>query len=720
MSYIKGEVSHQVYLNVKNNYGVYKVSIEETDEPLLDFKKTATIAGTFFNIDVGSIYKFTGKMSFKERYGYSFIADTAERVLPTSKEGIIEYLSGDQFIGIGKKTATLIVDELGEDAIAKISSSIHALDNIKSLSEKKKELIYNVIISSAKVENILITLYSYDITPKMAMRIYDRFQDETLNIIKDNPYRLINEVEGIAFLKADKIALKTGISPYNENRIDSCISYSILLNAEETGDTYISYDDLTDKVRTLLSFTSDDDTLILKEINKLKSRSELVDYGENNITDVRLYMSEKYIADKLYLMSQAKVETFRKSEIDNIIKEFEKANNIIYEDEQKEAIYNALNNNVSIITGGPGVGKTTIERGILYAYQELVTSEASYIKLCAPTGKAAKRIEESTNFTAKTIHKLLGYDTMGNFAYNKFNPLDVKLLILDEASMVDIFLFKRLLEAIPLDTKVVIVGDSDQLPSIGPGEVLKNLIDSDKFIVSRLTKIHRQKETSQIVSLAYDCLKGTVDTIIDDDRDDLIFIPAYQEDLNSILLNVINHFSGLGYSLEQDIQILIPMYKSMVGIEAVNKFIQMSINSKVSNDSPFEYFIEDKVIQLVNQYEDGVMNGDIGIVTDVTLDTIKVMFQENEVTYKGSDIYNIQLAYAISVHKSQGSEFPVVIIPFFNNYRVLLNKKLVYTAITRAKEYLVIIGDARCFRETIKVMTKARKTILEWFLKNKK
>lgn len=716
MSYVKGEVTYQIYFNNENNYGVYKVKIEETDEAVLDFHETVTITGYFQTLDVGSIYMFKGSMSFKNKYGHSFSVNTYERVLPTSREGIIEYLSGDYFKGIGKKTAELIVDTIGLDCIGKILSDKSYLDLVPSLNDKKKDILYETLKTNRELENIFITLYSYDITPNMAMKIYDVFKEDTIDVIKNNPYKLINEVEGIAFLKADKIALKTGISLYNDDRIDACIKYTILLNAEESGDTYISYDYLVFKTRELLSFDEDDDSYILKSIKRLKDRRELIDFGDEYISHVMLYNSEKYIADKLTLMASCKVKPFFTEEIKSLIEYFEKNNDIVYEEEQKMAIYGALNNNVSIITGGPGTGKTTIERGILFVYSQLISSDAELIKLCAPTGKAAKRIEESTGYTAKTIHKLLGYDVLGNFTYNKFNPLDAKLIIIDEASMIDIFLFKRLLEALPIDTKVVIIGDSDQLPSIGPGEVLKNIIESGNFHVTKLNKIHRQKSNSKIISLAYDCLKGEISTEIDSSSEDLMFIPAYPEDLNSILVNTINHFSSLGYSLLNDIQILIPMYKSIVGIENVNNYIQMTLNNYVSETDELNFSIDDKVIQLVNEYDKGVMNGDIGIVSDVTDNGVKVDFSGNIVSYTKSELTNIQLAYSISIHKAQGSEFPVVILPFFNNYRALLNKKLVYTAITRSKEHLVIIGSAKCFKDTIKILAIDRKTMLPMFL----
>ena len=342
------------------------------------------------------------------------------------------------------------------------------------------------------------------------------------------------------------------------------------------------------------------------------------------------------------------------------------------------------------------------------------------IFLCAPTGKASKRIEESTGYRAQTIHRTLGYDREGNYTYTKYNPLPARLVVVDEASMIDTYLFQKLLEALPVDCKLVIVGDSDQLPSIGPGQVLKDLIDSKAFKTTKLTKIHRQKKNSKIINLAYDILDEEITTSIDEEHDELNFIPCDPGDLKEVLESTIRHFLGKGYSLENDIQVLIPMYKGQVGIDYINKYLQSALNSKHNFEMDYDtstYYLDDKVIQLVNQYEDMVMNGDMGVVKDLLSNKeIIVNYQGNEVKYKGQDISNISLAYAISIHKSQGSEFKVVIVPIFNQYNVILNKKLLYTAVTRAKEHLVIVGNMNAMLKAIKVLSKDRLTRLSKFL----
>ena len=719
MSYLKGEVTYRVYHNDLNMYSVYKVEIEDTDLKELEFYKTCSVTGYFEGLDIGSTFIFKGKLVESKKYGYTFQADTFERVLPASREGVIGFLSGDLFKGIGKAIATDIVDTLGDDCLKDIIKDRRILDQVKGLSEKKKDIIYDVLYENMEVEETLVTLYSYGISPKIAYRIYDTYKEYTLDVIKKEPYRLIKDVEGIAFLKADKIALSTGINLKSESRIEACLEYTLKTYTEETGNTYLSKDELIERTRNFLLFDKSDDERIVQCLTNLTFRGDIIEEDES-FSPSSLYYAEKYIARKLRNMDKDKKKPFFSEEIDRLIKTLEESSDIKYEDGQKEAIFSALLNNVSIITGGPGTGKTTIEKGIIYLYHELVERDLSMIYLCAPTGKASKRIEESTGYKAQTIHRTLGYDREGNYSYNKYNPLPAKLVVVDEASMIDTYLFQRLLEALPVDCKIVIVGDSDQLPSIGPGQVLKDLIDSKAFKTTKLTKIHRQKQNSKIISLAYDILDEDITTTIDEEHDELSFIKCEPGELKEVLESTIHHFLGMGYGLENDIQVLIPLYKGQVGIDFINKYLQSALNSKNNFEMNYDsntYYLDDKVIQLVNQYEDMVMNGDMGVVKDLLSDKeIVVDFQGNVVKYKGQDISNISLAYAISIHKSQGSEFKVVIVPVFNQYNIIMNKKLLYTAVTRAKDHLVLVGNMRSLLNAIKISSKDRATRLPKFL----
>ena len=639
-------------------------------------------------------------------------------MLPESREGVIEFLSGDLFKGIGKATASQIVDSLGTDCLRQIVEDKRILDNIPSLSEKKKDLIFEVLYDNFEIQEILVTLYSYGISPKISYRIYDFYKEETLDVIKNNPYRLIKDIEGIAFLKADKIAISTGVNLKSESRIEACIEYTLKSYTDDTGNTYMEEDELLSKTREFLGFKTDEIDIIRNCISNLSFKGE-IKKENNTYSPGKLYHAEKYIVNKLKLLDKAPKKPFFTEEIERLIGTLEKESDIIYEQGQKDAIFSALLNNVSIITGGPGTGKTTIEKGIIYLYNELFESDLSIIFLCAPTGKASKRIEESTGYRAQTIHRTLGYDRDGNYAFNKFNPLPARLIIVDEASMIDTYLFQRLLEALPSDAKIVIVGDSDQLPSIGPGQVLKDLIDSNYFKTTKLTKIHRQKANSKIISLAYDILDESINIEIDESHEELSFIPCDISDAKDVIVHTIKHFLGKGYSLQNDIEVLIPIYKGPAGIDEINKYLQSVFNSRFNFEMNYDkdtYYLDDKVIQLANQYEDMVMNGDMGTIKDLLSNKeIVVDFQGNIVKYKGQDISNISLAYAISIHKSQGSEFKVVIVPVFSKYNIILNKKLLYTAVTRAKDFLVLIGDMNAINRAIKISSKNRKTRLIQF-----
>jgi len=715
MSYVKGEIVFRLYFDPESKFSVYKVKIEETDLSQFEYYSTCSVTGYFTELEKGLSYEFNGDIVESKKYGYTFKANTYNRILPSSTEGIIDFLSGDTFKGIGKKKAKDIVDTLGDDCLKLISSDNRVLDKVKSLSDINKQSIIDGLLNSKEIEEVLVKLYSYGVSPKFAIRIYDKYKKETLNIISSNPYQLIEDIEGIAFLKADKIALNTGIDSRSIKRVEACITYTLYNYSCESGNTLIDKEELLDHVKRQLSFDYDDNDLINNALENLIRRNKIVNV-EDTLSDYRIYYAENYISKKLSTLNKVKTIKPFEEEVLKLIHNLEDELNISYESTQIDAIINALSNNVSIITGGPGTGKTTIEKGIIYCYLQLIDKDLNKISLCAPTGKAAKRIEESTGYFSQTIHRTLGFDRNGNFAYNKFNHLPSRLILIDEASMIDSFLFERLLEAIDDDSKLVIVGDSDQLPSIGPGQVLKDLIDSKVFKVTKLTKIHRQKKNSKIISLAYDILDEDIKTELDENHEELQFIKSTPSDLIPNIKNTIDHFSSLGYSLLNDIQVLIPMYKGQVGIDAVNNELQRLFNPNYIADEfgkVTDFFLDDKVIQLVNQYEDSVMNGDMGYINDILgKKELIANFQGNLVEYKGADIYNLQLAYSISIHKSQGSEFKIVILPLFPSYMSLLNKKLLYTAVTRAKDYLVIIGDIQTLNRSIKIMSDDRKTRL--------
>ncbi|MDY0139177.1 MAG: AAA family ATPase, partial [Candidatus Izemoplasmatales bacterium] len=407
----------------------------------------------------------------------------------------------------------------------------------------------------------------------------------------------------------------------------------------------------------------------------------------------------------------------------NLLSDFNDFSDISYTKAQIKAIYTALNNSFSIITGGPGTGKTTVIKGIIEIYKLLRNNKLDLekIKLAAPTGKAAKRLSEATNLKASTIHKLLGFDFEGTFKFDDYNELDAELLIIDEASMLDTVLAKKLFQAVNINTKVIMVGDSNQLPSVGPGDVLNNLISSTLFNVVELDVIHRQASDSHIISLAYDILNKNIDENFFRNYDDKQFVNANDQNISYRVLERIKLLVDNGYDLLNDIQVLIPVYKGINGIDRMNSLIQStfnSLNKDISvkfNDKEFWY--NDKVMQLVNQPEDNIMNGDQGIVIGITPnDELIVDFSENIVKYSRKDLENLTLAYAVSIHKSQGSEFKAVILPLTKAYNIMLKRKLLYTAVTRAKENLILIGDFEAYKRGVLGLDRKRNTLLNQLL----
>jgi exodeoxyribonuclease V alpha subunit len=431
------------------------------------------------------------------------------------------------------------------------------------------------------------------------------------------------------------------------------------------------------------------------------------------------------LAKKIFKIKDVLNNGIDQETFDYLLEEFQSFNDITYTKAQKKAIYTALNNNFSIITGGPGTGKTTVIKGVIDIYKMLHNNQVNtdFIKLAAPTGKAAKRLSEATNLNATTVHKLLGYDFEGDFKYDESNELEAKILIIDEASMLDSLLANKLFSAIGMNTKVIMVGDANQLPSVGPGDVLNNLIVSKLFNVVELDVIHRQAHDSHIISLAYDILSKNINEDFFRNYADKQFINANDSLISSRIIEKINQLVDEGYDLLNDIQVLIPVYKGFNGIDRINALIQEAFN-KANKDYTVkfkekEFWYNDKVMQLVNQPEDNIMNGDQGTVIGITPnDELIVDFSENIVKYSKKDLDNLTLAYAVSIHKSQGSEFKAVIMPLSKAYTIMLKRKLLYTGVTRAKEKLIMIGDFDAYRRGVLGMDRKRNTLLNYFLED--
>ena len=726
MNYIQGIVKALIFYSNENSYNIIKVKITDSNEDLdiFMYDDYITVTGYFPQPLRGEEIKFFGKLKDNPKYGTQYVVSNFEKLSDTSIPGLIEYLASDLFKGVGLKTSTNIINTLGKDTIELVLDDKDILDKVPKMSNKLKEVVYKGIIENKASENTLIKLYGYGITPRTAMKIYKKYQNETIAIIEKNPYQLIYDIEGIGFERADLIAKKLGFEDNDPLRIKAMILYLYNIMGANYGHTFLYIDQLNEYLKKQLNKNQD-----------LVSDNEILDYIEELIQENVFVREDDMI--KLKSVSYAEDNIVKKvreltndvnsdldiKKIDNYIKLFEDINNIEYTKLQKKAIHSALISNLFILTGGPGTGKTTVIKGIVFVYCKYNQIPIEYnnslfeVKLIAPTGRAAKRMNETTKLHAETIHRFLGYNFQGQFIFNKDNLVDANVIIIDEASMIDVYLASQLFQSIPQTAKVIIVGDEDQLPSVGPGQLLKDLIDTDLIDSVQLKTIHRQASDSNIIKLAYDVNNSKLPSDILKVFDDRYFVSEEVNNFESRLINIISYLQINDYNLHDDIQVLIPMYRGKTGIDNVNVLLQKEFNpntSKVIKHGDREFRIGDKVIQLSNQIEDNIMNGDQGIVIAITDDkNLVVNFMNNEVSYRAGDLIHLKHAYAMSIHKSQGSEYKVVVLPIYRSYSIMLKRKLLYTAITRAKEKLIIIGDLSSFKYGVERSEAPRQSVLK-------
>ncbi|TVP94790.1 MAG: ATP-dependent RecD-like DNA helicase [Acholeplasmatales bacterium] len=728
MNSIEGHVRFITYYNEENRYAIVKVVVTTANfsEGLFAVPEGTlmTVTGYFPRPAKGETVRFYGNIVRHPTYGEQFEAKSMEKVGETTEAGIIEYLSSDLFPGIGPKTAERVVATLGRETIKKVLSSPQALDEVTPLSPAAKQVIVTGLSRYKAEEHILIQLYGYGISAKIAMRLIDRYRHDTMRVLQENPYRLIDEVDGVGFDRADDIGRKLGFASDHPHRIKAVIQYLFRHLVLNFGHTLIDYETFVDAVLKRLNKDVPDlvrDTIV-EHIESLIQANRLIRHADD-LTLASIAYAEKTIASKLAILNQAPQAT-DKGKIETLIAAFEKAEHIRYSAKQKEAIHRAMSQRMMIVTGGPGTGKTTVIKGLVKVYhryhnlEEPTPERRTLIHLVAPTGRAAKRMQESTGYYATTIHRLLGYSYDGSFQHNRSHLLEGNLFIVDEASMIDVFLAAQLLESLPDYANVVFVGDDAQLPSVGPGQVFKDLIEAGILPVTTLDIIHRQAKDSHIVHLASHIRDGKLPSDMDVSYPDRYVFNEQPERFQGRLKRIIDYLVKQGHDLHDDIQVLIPMYKGATGIDETNRFLQATYNKtpgpEVSQgDRTFRK--NDKVLQLVNQIEDGVMNGDQGRVVEIDADnrTMTVDFFGQIVTYKSQDFINLTHAYAMSVHKSQGSEYNVVIMPVFGAYAHMLKRKLIYTGITRAKQCLVLFGQPERLQYAVKHLEEDRKTRLK-------
>lgn len=733
--FIKGELIRNIYHNDEEHFSIALIRIIETNESIEE--KEIVVKGHFSPLDQGEHYMFYGDIEDHPKFGNQYQVSHYQKDIPTSKEGIVLYLSSDLFYGIGKRTAENIVGKLGDQAIQRILRDPSVLEQVPGLKAEKADRLVQDLKEHQGFEHIVISLSEYGFGLQMAQKIYEAYQDRALELLQENPYQFVFDIDGFGFKRADEVAIKHNIAFDHPTRIQAACLYAMNQWMQQ-GHVYAPSDRLVEEVRNVLNDLHHDisSEVISQEMNNLAEDEKII-LEEDNIYLPSLYYAEVGFAQQLHrLMLNEVEEENTQAELMKVVGEIEDEEDLSYGKQQFEAIEKALQSNMMILTGGPGTGKTTVIKGIVTAYAKLNRKSlkpADYDQdepypflLTAPTGRAAKRMNESTGIPAVTIHRLLGWTGGESFERDQNNPLAGKILIIDEFSMVDIWLANQLFRAIPSGMQVLLVGDEDQLPSVGPGQVLSDLLAANKIPAIQLNEVYRQKEGSKIIQLAHEMKNGTCSRNSLQKANDFNFISCPEPRLLQVIQTVFDKALERGHSLK-DVQILAPMYRSRIGIHRLNEEIQQLANphSKQKREMKLKelvYRTGDKVIQLVNQPESGVYNGDIGEIvaifkedeTKEQKEKLVVSFEGKEVEYLKKDLNQLMHAYCTSIHKSQGSEFPIVILPVVRGYARMLRRNLLYTAVTRSKQSLIICGDEEAFiRGVDTVDTNRRFTTLK-------
>ena len=726
--YFSGTVERIIFENPNNFFRILLLDIEDTDAEFDDFEIIVT--GTMADIMEGQDYTFWGTLVQHPKYGEQLKVTRYERAKPTSK-GLVKYFASDHFKGIGVKTAQKIVDLYGDNTIDQILADPSQLVSINGLSAVNREAFVSKLRQNYGTEMLLSKLAEYGIPNKLALQIQDTYKEETLEIVQKYPYQLVEDIQGIGFKIADQLAQQLGIESDAPERFRAGLVHTLFSQSIETGDTYIEARDLLAHTIDLLENARQvelDPALVADELAHLIEEDKIQNV-ETKIFENSLYFAEEGIRSNLIrILEKGKQETFDAPKLESIIEQVEQDLGICYDHIQKKAICDAINHKVFILTGGPGTGKTTVINGIIATYAalhklDLAKKQELPILLAAPTGRAARRMNELTGLPSATIHRHLGM-TGDDDTSHLDDYLDADFIIVDEFSMVDTWLANQLLSNISSNSKILIVGDADQLPSVSPGQVLADLLKIPLLPQTKLTKIYRQGEDSTIVTLASQIQQGILPADFTEKKADRSYFEATSEYIPDMIKKIVAAAIRSGIPA-QDVQVLAPMYRGPAGIDQINQLMQDLINPSEKDQLVFEapdcqYRQGDKVIHLVNDAESNVFNGDLGYITDLLpgkytdskQDELTINFDGNEIVYQRSEWYKIRLAYAMSIHKSQGSEFPVVILPITKSSHRMLQRNLIYTAITRAKSKLILLGEKAAFDYAAKNTGTARKTYL--------
>lgn len=712
MEKICGTVDTIIFASQDNRFTVLKLSPEK-----LSTQITVTLNGIAPLI--GQLLEIEGEWVKHPKFGQQFKATTYKTVAPTEISGIEKFLASGAINGIGPAMAKKIVAEFGEKTLEIIAKSPNELLKVPGIGKKTAEKISTSYLEQSELTEIMVWLENHGISNTYAGKIFAKYGSFAIDIMEKDIYRLFQDIEGIGFLTADKLAFNLGIQREDKRRIISGIDYA-LMQLCNNGHCCIPEMALVDKTAKILQVNNQIIFTILKErIDNGSLNTEVVG-GETLIYPPYLYYAEKKVAMRLLQLQQA-TEPLSEDNLSLFIKVWEKDNQIQLAQKQKEAIKACLHHGVLILTGGPGTGKTTVIKGIL----SILKAQGLKIRLAAPTGRAAKRLSETTGQKALTIHRLLEANNLAQddnlqlgFSKDIDDQLDADVIILDEVSMVDIVLMHHFLNAVPDGCRIILVGDTDQLPAVGPGSVLKDIIRSQKIPAIRLDEIFRQAQTSMIIQNAHIINAGRLPDLRKQYSD---FVFYELNDDTSITQKILDlctkDLPHEGFDVLKDVQVLSPMHRFLCGVENLNLMLQEQLNPKKNQDelkySSQTFRVGDKVMHIRNNYQKNVFNGDIGFIQDINNEKLTVDYFDHIVTYEKNELNELTLAYASSVHKSQGSEYKVVIIPLSTSHYIMLQRNLLYTAITRAKQKVIIIGSKKALMTAIQSnRTQKRYTLL--------
>lgn len=707
MATLRCVVERVTYRNESNGYSVIKTRVK-------GYSDLIAVVGNLLDVNIGSVLLVTGDWKIDSKFGRQFVATEWEETLPATVYGIEKYLGSGLIKGIGPKYARKIVEQFGDQTLDIIETEPSRLIEVPGIGERRVFMIRSGWEAQKEIKNLMLFLQSHDVSTAHAARIYKAYGKESVNVVTENPYRLADDIWGIGFRTADTIAMKLGMEKEKYARCRSGLLYSLNKLSEE-GHCFALRDqlvakgcELLDIAEPVLSMTLDE-MIRVKDVIIEKGVVEIIQKDNKAILDDAIYLpsfffSELGVSKKLSALLKAK-RNKNVGSFEHIIRTVEKQSGIKYDTVQLQAIECAVTSKAMVMTGGPGTGKTTTTNSIIKIYQ----ASGCDIILAAPTGRAAKRMSETSGMEAKTIHRLLEYQPATGYKINEENPLKGDVLIVDECSMIDIMLMYNLLKAVPEHMTVILVGDIDQLPSIGAGNVLRDIIASEVIPVVKLERIFRQAQGSRIIMNAHRIDKGEFPDISNIKDSDFFFIS--DEDPESVQKQIIQLCQKRlpsAYHLNpiSDIQVLTPMQRGVVGAISLNKELQNVLNPEalLLRHGGTEYRLHDKVMQIRNNYDKGVFNGDIGIISSVDTEEreLTVFFVGETVQYDVSELDELMLSYATTIHKAQGSEYPVVVMPVLMTHYILLQRNLIYTGITRAKKLLVVIGSRKALALAIR------------------